>query len=64
LWRKNKQAAPVSVPLREQCHGQMRLSNSFQGKPLLAANYLHTFAFTERGYKRSQAHTSQIPGYV
>ena len=29
-WRvQDKQAAPVSVPLCEQCHGQMRLSNSF-----------------------------------
>jgi len=26
---QDKQAAPVSVPLCEQCHGQMRLSNSF-----------------------------------
>jgi len=29
-WQ-DKQAAPVSVPLCEQCHGQMRLSNSFPG---------------------------------
>ena len=28
---EDKQAAPVSVPLCEQCHGQMRLSNSFPG---------------------------------
>jgi len=26
-----QQGAPVSVPLCEQCHGQMRLSNSFPG---------------------------------
>ena len=31
-WRvKDKQAAPVSVLLCKQCHGQMRLSNSFPG---------------------------------
>jgi len=29
-WQ-DKQAAPVSVPLCEQCHGQMRLRNSFPG---------------------------------
>ena len=29
-WQ-DKQAAPVSVPLCEQCHGHMRLSNSFSG---------------------------------
>ena len=29
-WQE-KQAAPVSVPLCEQCHGQMRLSKSFPG---------------------------------
>jgi len=29
-WQ-DKQAALVSVPLCEQCHGQMRLSNSFPG---------------------------------
>ena len=28
---QEKQAAPVSMPLCEQCHGQMRLSNSFPG---------------------------------
>jgi len=28
---QEKQAAPVSEPLCEQCHGQMRLSNSFPG---------------------------------
>ena len=28
---QDKQAAPVSVSLCEQCHGQMRLSNSFSG---------------------------------
>ena len=31
LSGQDKQAAPVSVPLCEQCHGQMRLSNSFPG---------------------------------
>jgi len=29
-WQ-DKQASPVSVPLCEQCHGQMRLSNSLPG---------------------------------
>ena len=29
-WQ-DKQAAPVSVPLCKQCHGQMRLRNSFPG---------------------------------
>jgi len=29
-WQE-KQAAPVSVPLCEQCHGQMRLSKRFPG---------------------------------
>jgi len=29
LRGQDKQAAPVSVPLCEQCHGQMRLSNRF-----------------------------------
>jgi len=28
---KDKQEPPVSVPLCEQCHGQLRLSNSFPG---------------------------------
>jgi len=28
---QDKQAAPVSVPLCQQCHGQIRLSNSFPG---------------------------------
>jgi len=28
LRGQDKQASPVSVPLCEQCHGQMRLSNS------------------------------------
>jgi len=34
VWRlmwQDKHAAPVYVPLYEQCHGQMRLSNSFPG---------------------------------
>jgi len=31
LRRQEKQAAPVSVPLCEQCQGQMRLSYSFLG---------------------------------
>jgi len=44
-WQ-NKEAAPVSVPPCEQCHGQMRLSNSFPGYLFLAANYLQTFAFS------------------
>jgi len=29
-WQ-DKQAAAVSVPLCEQCHGQMRMINSFPG---------------------------------
>jgi len=56
-WQ-DKQAAPVSVPLCEQCHGQIRLSNSFPGYSLLAASYLHTFAFSEQGYWR---HPEQTP---
>jgi len=40
-WQ-DKQAAPVSVALCEQCHGQIRLSNSFPGYSLLASSYLHT----------------------
>jgi len=31
LRGQDKQAAPVSVPPCEQCHGQMKLSNSFPG---------------------------------
>jgi len=31
LRGQDKHAAPVSVPVCEQCHGQMRLSNSFPG---------------------------------
>jgi len=31
LRLQDKQAAPLSLPLCEQCHGQMRLSNSFLG---------------------------------
>ena len=31
LCLQDKQVAPLYVPLREQCHGQMRLSNSFPG---------------------------------
>ena len=31
LKGQDKQAAPVSVPLCEQCHAQMRLSNIFPG---------------------------------
>jgi len=31
LRGQDKQAVPVSVPLFKQCHGQMRLSNSFPG---------------------------------
>jgi len=45
-WQ-DKQATPVSVPLCEQCHGQMRRSNSFPGYPLLDGSYLETFAFSE-----------------
>jgi len=45
-WQ-DKQAAPVSVPLCEQCHGQMRRSNSFPGYPFLDGSYLETFAFSE-----------------
>jgi len=29
-WQE-KEAAPVSVPLCEQCHGQMRLNKSIPG---------------------------------
>jgi len=45
-WQ-DKQAAPVSVPLCEQGHGQKRRSNSFPGYPLLDGSYLETFAFSE-----------------
>jgi len=48
---QDKQAAPVSVPLCEQCHGQMRLSNSFPGYLFLPASYLQTFEFWEQGCK-------------
>ena len=45
-WQ-DKQAAPVSVPLCEQGHGQKRRSSSFPGYPLLDGSYLETFAFSE-----------------
>jgi len=48
LRLQEKQAAPVSVPLCEQCHGQMRLSNSCPGYLFLPASYLQTFAFQSR----------------
>jgi len=35
---QDKQAALVSVALCEQCHGQMRLSNSFPGYTFLPAS--------------------------
>ena len=44
-WQ-DKQAASVSVPLCEQCHCKMRLSNSFPDFPLWAETYLQTFAFS------------------
>jgi len=47
-WQ-DKQAVAVSVPLCEQCHGQLRMSNSFPGVHLLTATYLQTFAFSEQG---------------
>jgi len=47
-WQ-DKQAAPVYVHLCEQCHGQMRLSNSFPDYLFLAASYMQTFAFWEPG---------------
>ena len=48
------------MPLCEQCHGQMRLSNSFPGQTLLAASYLQKFAFLEQACKRSMAGTPPI----
>jgi len=42
-------SSPVSVPLCEQCHEQMRLSNSFPGQLFLGAIYLQTFTFSEQG---------------
>jgi len=57
LRSQNKQAAPVSVPLCKQCHGQMRLSNSFPGLLFLAAGYLQTFAFSGQGCRRRPALT-------
>jgi len=44
-WQ-DKEAAPVSVPLCEQCYAQMRLRNSSPGYLFLAAIYLQTFAFS------------------
>jgi len=55
-WQE-KQEAPVSVPLCEQCHGQMRLSNSFPGELFLPASYLQTFAFSEHGCRMPAART-------
>ena len=55
-WQ-DKQAAPVSVPLCEQCHGQMSLSNSFPGYVFLPASYLQTFAFSEQVCRRPPART-------
>jgi len=46
---KDKQAAPVPVPLCKECNVQMRLSNNFSGDLLLASIYLQTFAFSEHG---------------
>jgi len=40
LRGQDKQEASVSVPLCEQLHGQISLSNSFPGYLLLAASYL------------------------
>ena len=57
LRRQDKQAAQVSVPLCKQCHGQMRLSNSFPGCLFLPASSLQTFAFWEQGSQRSPART-------
>jgi len=54
---QDKQAAPVSVPLCEQCHGQMRLSNSFPGYLFLPASYLQTFAFSDQRCWRPPART-------
>jgi len=39
----------------------MRLTNSFPGKPLLAASYLQTFAFSEKGRETILAGTRPIP---
>jgi len=56
-WQ-DKQAAPVSVPLYKQYHVQMKLSNSFEGQPLLAASYLLMFKFSEEQHcKRHPAGT-------
>jgi len=60
LKGQDKKAAPVSVPLCEQCHGQMRLSNSFPGYLFLAAIYLQTFAFSEQGCRSCPARTSKV----
>ena len=47
---EDKQAAPVSVPLCEQCHGQVRLNNSFPGYPLQADSYLQMYSFSQQRY--------------
>jgi len=60
LREQDKQAAPVSVPLCEQCHGQMRLSKSFPGELFLPASYLQTFAFLERGCRRTPDKYPQV----
>jgi len=57
LRGQDKQAAPVSVPLCEQCHGQMRLSNSFPGYLFPVAIYLQTFSFWEQDCRRPHAQT-------
>jgi len=59
LKLQDKQTAPVSVPLCEQCHGQMRLSNSFPGKHFLPASYLQTFAFSEQCCRRRPSWTTE-----
>jgi len=60
-WQ-DKHAAPVSVPLCEHFHGQIRLSSSFPVYLLLSANYLETFSFSKQGYWRRTAGTHPILG--
>ena len=59
IWQ-DKQAAPLSVTLCEQCHWQMRLSYSFPRQLFLAANYLQLFAFSEQGCEKNLAGTPPI----
>jgi len=59
-WQE-KQAAPLSVPLCEQCHGQMRLSYTFPAYSLQAACYLQTFVLLHEGCERSLTVTTSIP---